>query len=129
MAILYHIVPDNNGYFIVGKNQEGKECLLHKAYPIGKNVELVFYSKNEAKQYLKEKLTLNGKYNIEAFWRSDTFTCPACGSALEVEWINTLQAEFVDYICTCRNKYCKTTWSIFTDKDKNIIDVRGYSYE
>ena len=116
MAILYHIVPKDSGYFIVGKNQEGIECLLHKAQPIGENIELVFYSEDDAKHYLENNLTLEGEYKVEEFWRSDAFICPNCGGALEVDRINRLGDSEVEYACVCRNKSCGANWLIVVDK-------------
>lgn len=124
MTTKYHIVPKNNGYYMLGKENYFTLVPKHR----GDGSELVFDTEAEAQRYI-DRFVLTSMCKPEKFLTE--FICPKCGSALRTQYVEGADRSYSGYterICSCRNEECLADWEIFTDEYNNIIETKRYFF-
>ena len=126
----YHIVPKNNGYFMLGKF-DNYFTLVPKHRANG--TELVFDTEQEAQAYIDryvftsmcipERFSSSGKGNIEVRMQ---YHCPDCGYPLRC--MCTIGADesasgFSESLYHCENYDCANDFNIVRDADGRFVKM------
>ena len=124
MNIFYQIVPFNDGYHYMCRNDKGDIYIGSKNLNEKYFNKLIFNTSDEAQKFIEKHLEKN-KYVPEGFWWRYQFTCPQCNNELTVNSVyNNLGS--IDFLCTCENDKCQTAWAVNASSAGDVHSIKPF---